>query len=79
MGRLCLECRHCSVSMGDEGYSSWTPGMPAEFACLKPDSETGEGWSAGTSADQRELASLVRRAETCPSYEPEEWVGEDGC
>ena len=31
----CLRCKHIYISMGEPGYSEYTPGFPASFSCTK--------------------------------------------
>ena len=33
--KTCALCEHCSLDLGYQGWSEWTPGSPGDVDCLK--------------------------------------------
>ena len=67
IGRVCLECVHCHVDPGSEGYSEYTPGSPFEFHCGK-----GKVFQFGVyHGSKATLLADIRQAETCDEFKLE--------
>lgn len=64
-GRLCLECAHCYVDAGSQGYSEYTPGSGMTFYCQKRHRFTFHPDESGGKA---ELLADLRKAEKCADF-----------
>ena len=75
--RLCVVCRHFRISGHREDYSELTPGERAELRCeemLWPhpfwERDNGDGYMMNI--DTGCFRMLIRTAETCASFDPDD-------
>ena len=57
----CFCCKHFYMTMGDEGYSEYTPGLPPEVSCRKGRFDFGRG-------DYFDLHETFSIGETCRKF-----------
>lgn len=65
-GRICLECKHCSVYSGRQGWSEYTPSAPFEYECLRKHDLGIDIY--GKRGDKASMLKGIRQAETCEDF-----------
>ena len=61
--KSCLFCQWFNFSMGEPGYSEYTPGCDSSFDCMKVH------WSMSNYGDKSEFVANLKTAEKCNDFE----------
>ena len=70
--RICFQCDHFCISLGEKGYSEVTPGGPGVVVCLKNHFTLDADDYLGTANVWREM----QRAKTCSDFKVADWAKE---
>ena len=73
MNKACYMCKHFDILTAQPDYSELTPGSSFDMYCLK------SKWEFDPfTCTEEEYAKILETAQSCPNYEPADFVKKGG-